>query len=323
MDPIPSEPLETLPPRPTEPRARIVLLTQFGFSIALTILASMVYAAVALGAGWGEAALTGSFGPDATAEERWQMRLLLALSHLFTFVLAGAATVMLFYRRYVPEVNPDRHLDWRDYLGARRGPDAPTLLLSILLMLAAIPLVLYLYNANQEIPLPESLRAAEEQTEAAIKGLLNMETPWELVANLILIALLPALGEELVFRGVVQQQLLRRLTPPPNALITAAMIFSFAHFQFAGFLPRLFLGLVLGWLFWQTRNFWIPVIAHFVNNALQVVAQYLYHRQITTLDLEEDIHMPWPYALASAGATALLFWAIQRRTEHLDRVQNR
>jgi hypothetical protein len=169
----------------------------------------------------------------------------------------------------------------------------------VLLMASAIPLVLYTLNLNQAIPLPDYFKAQEDQTEQTLKGLLQMPHFSEFFVNMTIIAILPAIGEELVFRGVVQQQLMRRIAQPWVAILASAFIFSVAHFQFEGFIPRLLLGIILGWLYWQTNNFWVPVLAHFFNNGVQVTGQYLYGNKISTLDLEQDITVPWEFALVS------------------------
>ena len=202
---------------------------------------------------------------------------------------------------------------WADYLGTRRWPDARTLGLAVLLMLVSMPLVLFLYNVNKALPLPDLLRNLESDTNEALKGLLNMQGIGELLANLLIIALIPAIGEELLFRGVLQQQLMRRIANPLIAILAAALIFSFIHFQFEGFLSRALLGVLLGWMYWKTGNFWIPVTAHFFNNGLQVVGQYLYGQEISTIDLEQDIDIPWAAALLSA----VLVWGIVRSLSKL------
>jgi membrane protease YdiL (CAAX protease family) len=68
------------------------------------------------------------------------------------------------------------------------------------------------------------------------------------------------------------------------------------------------LGFLLGWLFWKTQNFWVPVLAHFFNNGLQVVGQYLYGKEVSSVDLEQDIQVPWPFALISL----FLVWVTMR-----------
>lgn len=153
----------------------------------------------------------------------------------------------------------------------------------------------------------------ENDSTEALKALLRMETPLELLANLTLLAVLPALGEELVFRGILQRQLMRRIANPWVVILLSGAIFSFIHFQFEGFLPRWLLGVLLGWLYWRTGNFWVPVLAHFANNALQVVGQYLYGQKLTTVDLEQDVQIPWLAALMSAALVVVVARLLDRQ----------
>lgn len=285
-------------PRLVEPKVRLVLLVQFGFCVLGSLLGAMLFQLVALAAGWDMASITSGLTADASPAQLWQMRLLLTLSHITTFVLAGAATVRMFYPS-TPFAIANRQ-NWPEYLGVRRAPALQVAGLAILLMLVSLPLVLFSYNINKLVPLPEALKLMEDQTAEALKGLLRMNNPLEFLANLTLLALLPALGEELVFRGVLQRQLMRRIANPWVAILLSAAIFSFVHFQFEGFLPRWLLGILLGWLYWRTGNFWVPVIAHFANNGLQVIGQYLYGQKLTTVDLEQDVDVPWLAALVSA-----------------------
>jgi hypothetical protein len=282
------------------PKVHLVLFTQLGFSMALTLLGGMVFMLLATLVHWDTSVLTSNFPADADFETRWHMRIMLGVSHLCTFVLAGWATVRLFYQQ--------APLTWPDYLRIRKLPQGKTLIAALLLMLVSIPLVLFAYNINKMVPIPESWRLMEAQTAEAIKGLLQMQNLGELFGNLAIIALLPALGEELVFRGVLQQQLMRRIANPWVVLLISAAIFSFIHFQFEGFLPRMLLGTILGWLYWRTRNFWVPAIAHFFNNGIQIVGQYLYNQKLTSVDLEQDISIPWYLAVLSG----LLVWWLMR-----------
>lgn len=287
---------ETPPYRPPELRVRMVLAVQ----VLLCILCAGVYQMIALAAGWSTAP---TLTADSTAAERWQARLELGSGHFFVFSVAGFFTVWLFYRN-ITGTGPD----WRDYLRMRRLPRLNIAALAVLLMAVSIPLVLFTLNINQLIPFPEPFQEAEAQTEAMIRGLLRMDHISELLANLVVIALLPAIGEEIVFRGVVQQQLMRRIANPWVALGASAAVFSFIHFQFEGFLPRLLLGFLLGWLYWETRNFWISALAHFFNNSLQIAGQYLYGKEVSSIDLEQDIQVPW----FAAAISAFMVWVTMR-----------
>ncbi len=298
----PQESQELQPPAPLlpEPKVSLVLFAQLGLLLFCSGIGVMLYVLICSIAGWDASLSLSATSPWA---ERWQVRLQLGLAHFFGFIVSGAVTVWIFYRGLT-----QTRMSWPDYLQTRHRPSWPTLLLGILLMAVSVPLVLYSLNLNQQIPLPEIFKTAENQAEEALKGLLQMEHPSELLANLVLIALLPAIGEELVFRGVVQRQLMRVIVNPWVAILLSSMVFSAAHFQFEGFLPRMLLGFLLGWLYWQTKNFWVPVIGHFFNNGIQVFGQYLYRKEISTVDLEKDIQVPWEFAAISI----FMIWAVVR-----------
>jgi uncharacterized protein len=301
----PVAPIATNPQPPSGPSPRLVLMTLFAFSLLGVMLGPAIFQIIATLSGWDTNLLTGGLPPDASAGQRAQLRLLLGLSHFTTFITTGFITIWLFYRGSSAS-NPH----WADYLGARKLPEGRILGSAILLMLVSLPLVMLFYNINKALPMPESFRLMEAQTNEALKSLLKMDSPAEFAANLFIIAFLPALGEELIFRGIVQKQMLRLIRNPWIGLVVTAVIFSFIHFQFEGFLPRCLLGFLLGWLYWATGNFWIPVAAHFFNNGIQVFAQYLYGQKISTIDLEQDIQTPWYLGLLSAVLVAALAFRI-------------
>lgn len=293
-----------VPWRPPEPRVRMVLIAQF----ALFLMGVAAFQVISMLAGWSELPPLTADSSDAA---RWITRLQLGIGHFLTFSVSSFLTVWIFYRR-ISNDGPD----WQDYLGTRRLPGASLTGMTILMMAVSLPLVLFLLNVNQQIPLPEVFRMAEDQTEEMLKSLLKMENAGALLVNLTIIALLPALGEELMFRGVIQQQLMRRIADPRLALLLSAAIFSFAHFQFEGFLPRMLLGLLLGWLYWRTHNFWVVVLAHFFNNGLQIVGQYMYGKELSSVDLEQDIQVPW----FAAAVSALLIWVAMRQIDQTNKL---
>ncbi len=228
------------------------------------------------------------FGPDMlrqlgdTGPENIQLlRYVQLLSHLGLFV--GASLVFA----YLVGGRPLR------YLGSRGHPGMTALVLGALVMIAALPMVNFLVLINEQLSLPESLRnleewmrRTEEAAEAATRLFLDVSTWQGLLFNIFLIALIPAIGEEFVFRGIVQK-LFRQWTGNVHlGVIIAAVLFSAMHLQFFGFLPRLLLGLLLGYMFVYTRNIWVPVFAHFFNNAAAVIIYFLAHNDHIDFDVE-------------------------------------
>jgi len=148
-----------------------------------------------------------------------------------------------------------------------------------------------------------------------IKGILVMNDPGEFLLNLLVIAVLPAIGEELLFRGIVQQQLQRALRRPAVAIWLTAIIFSAIHMQFAGFIPRLILGATLGYLFFWTKNLWMPILAHFATNAVQVIAQYVSGGKLSQAELEKPDVTDWLLGILSLILTVGIgyyLWRMKR-----------
>jgi len=164
------------------------------------------------------------------------------------------------------------------------------------IILTAIPLINCLVALNSRLTLPESMQGLEQLMltleQRAEQVLLLFLTYadgawWVLLLNLLVLAVLPAIGEELMFRGVIQAHLFKKLNPHVAVWVTA-FIFSFVHLQFYGFLPRLLLGALLGYALVWTGNLYCSMIMHATNNALSVLvfylATYVWHIPQDTID---------------------------------------
>jgi membrane protease YdiL (CAAX protease family) len=98
----------------------------------------------------------------------------------------------------------------------------------------------------------------------------------DLTINIFILAVIPSIAEEMIFRGILQQILCRVFKSGHIGIWLTAILFSAIHLQFFGFLPRLILGLSFGYLFFWSRNLWLPVIAHFINNFIPVMMTFFY-----------------------------------------------
>ena len=133
----------------------------------------------------------------------------------------------------------------------------------------------------------------EEQARAVMTAILDMDSVRILLINIILIAVLPALGEEILFRGILQNELEQWLQKPHLAIWLSGLVFGLIHLQLEGLLPRVILGVSLGYCYFLTRNLWVPIVLHFLNNGLQVIGNY-YSEQAVSADLGADIpDIPW------------------------------
>jgi membrane protease YdiL (CAAX protease family) len=122
--------------------------------------------------------------------------------------------------------------------------------------------------------LEEWMRLKEDEAAGLIGLLIPDDSAGVMFLNMFIIAIIPAISEELFFRGVLQRIFYGFFRSPHTAIWVTAILFSAVHLQFYGFIPRLILGLSFGYLYYWGRTLWLPVIAHFVNNATAVLAEY-------------------------------------------------
>ena len=205
------------------------------------------------------------------------LRYLLISQHISLFIIPG---VILIYK-----LKPDDGT-----LYGLRTPSLTEAALVIILAGCLLPLTGFTGELNSAIHLPEWLsglekwmREKENMAERLIKTVLNPDTTGSFSVNFIMIAVLPAIGEELIFRGVLQKILTRLFNSGHLAILITSIVFSALHLQFYGFLPRFILGLVFGYLYFWSGTLWLPVIAHFANNAVSVILVYLQNGDIASI----------------------------------------
>ncbi len=208
-----------------------------------------------------------------------------------------------------------------NFMALDRSPGWIFYLLTLVLMFVSLPLINWLIGVNEGLRLPEAFRAVEEwmrSTEEAATRLtdafMEMPTAGAFLFNLFMVAALPALGEELVFRGLFQRLLREWLGNIHLAILFSAILFSAMHMQFYGFLPRMALGLMFGYLFHCSGSLWIPILAHFLNNGAAVVVEYLAQSGIVKGDYEQFGATPHAALIAgSALLTLVIFFILRRR----------
>jgi membrane protease YdiL (CAAX protease family) len=165
---------------------------------------------------------------------------------------------------------------------------------TILLTVFSIPLINVLAEWNAKLNLPESLsglelfmKESEANAEKITKLFLQADNISTLLINIFVIALIPAVGEELMFRGIFQKLFIGLTGNKHIGILLAAVLFSAIHFQFYGFVPRLFLGVLFGYLLIWSGNMWLPILAHFINNAFAVIAYYLMDKSLINVSPDD------------------------------------
>jgi len=167
------------------------------------------------------------------------------------------------------------------YLSLATKPNWKIFTYVAVLMIVAIPFINLLGSLNQQMVLPKALagienwmKNAESQASGLTEKMLNIHSILSLSFNILLIAIIPAIGEELIFRGVLIK-ILRDWKGIKLAIWLTAIIFSAIHLQFYGFIPRMLMGAFFGYLLLWSDSLWLPIVAHFTNNAIAIIFYYL------------------------------------------------
>ena len=192
----------------------------------------------------------------------------------------------------------------------------------ILLMPLALPAVNWLKSLNDMVVLPHFMSGVElwmqqmeHQSEVLTDKFLSVSSYSGLALNLLVMAAIPALGEELFFRGILQTVLGEKFNRHLAVWITA-FIFSAIHLQFYGFLPRFLLGAALGYLFLFSGSIWASIVAHFINNALAVVLFFLTFNGYLTFDMDAlGTQNTWWLGFLSLTLVCLIFYRLNRIKE--------
>ncbi len=183
--------------------------------------------------------------------------------------------------------------DTNSYAIFKKHESVLPILLSAILIVLAQPLIGLANEFNSYLTLPEGLssienwmKKGEERGAILTEAFLATTSLSGLAVNIFMIAILPAFAEEILFRGVLAN-LFRSMTQNVHlAVFLSSFIFAAIHLQFYGFLPRFLLGMALGYLFFWSGSLWLPIVAHFANNFLSVIIEFLYRKEIILTDAE-------------------------------------
>jgi membrane protease YdiL (CAAX protease family) len=241
-----------------------------------------------------------------------------ALKLMQVVISIGAMVIPALYFPKALEQQP------ADFLKTKKSFSPFFGLMAVLVIFLSVPAVSWLFEINQQLELPASLqdlerkfRAAQQDTEALAKAFIASDTIGGLLVNLVVVALVPAIAEELLFRGALQQFIRFCFNNKHSAIISSALIFSAFHGEVYSFLPRFGLGIVLGYLFTYSGSLWPAVIAHFTNNALSLLATHFHWSESGVVFLQDDYSFPF-YIIAlsvllTGGVVFLMFRQQQKK----------
>jgi membrane protease YdiL (CAAX protease family) len=216
------------------------------------------------------------------------------------------------------------------YLRINRRPGGALLIVAIIMFLASIPAVNWMIGINEKMHLPDFMAAIEEWMRSnednlgqLTEAFMKTNTFTGLFVNLFIIGFLAALGEEFLFRGVILRLFFDWSKNVHIAVFVSAIIFSAFHLQFFGFLPRVFLGILLGYAFISSGTLWTPIILHFIFNGIAVVAAFSFERGWISTDMEEfgSTENPIIISLSLLLSLMLLFFLYRKGASHPDDYQ--
>lgn len=173
----------------------------------------------------------------------------------------------------------------------------------------------YIIDWNANIDLPEFMSGFEKwakQLEETMAETTKLFTTFEnfgaFALAFVVVAILPGIGEELLFRGLLQNALHRWTKNTHAAIWISAFLFSAIHLQFYGLFPRMALGALFGYLYVWSGNLWYPIIAHITNNGLALVIAYLFQLEIIDVNPDDPESMPMAYSIGGLVICSLLLF---------------
>lgn len=239
-------------------------------------------------------------------------KLLLAIQHVGLFILPA----LLFNQMFT-------FPDWGPYLLWKRKINFQKVLLIILLMLAAVPLINFLHGLNQNLDLPafmsgmeKEMKDMEEQAAKFTRFLVDTGSVGELLTNILVLALIPAISEELMFRGILQKIISRMAGNVHVGIWGAAIFFSAIHFQFYGFVPRMLLGALFGYLAVWTGTLLYSMVAHFLNNFISLMLAFFIYKKEIGKEIDEygSLTEQLPVVLVCAVLLGFIMWQFKKKS---------
>ncbi|MDR0507714.1 MAG: CPBP family intramembrane metalloprotease [Dysgonamonadaceae bacterium] len=230
------------------------------------------------------------------------LRGILFFQDLLLFIFPAIVCAWLFSKNY------------KDYLHIDNPFYLPTAGWAFLSIVVSVPFVNLTYYLNQQMVLPEALKGLEtwmktneEINSQVLESAFLSDNLGALIISIGIACVLAGIGEEFMFRGLLQNMFGRFMRNQHAVIWTVAILFSAIHLQFYGFLPRLLLGAWLGYLLYYTKSIWIPVLAHFTNNLIGIITMYVFRDSPKELEVANTIGTGSTWWLAVASLALFVF----------------
>ncbi len=239
--------------------------------------------------------------PELSNPEPYELKIWLSVSQILSYLLPAGLILYFSKDEIFSKFNTNQIFNKK-------------LIIGIGIILISFPFLQLAYALNLMIPISENLIAIEEEATKMMQILFSENHFLAVLTNLLLVGLLAGLGEELFFRGVLQKNLVQYTNKPHLSIWIAAIVFSFLHFQFQGFIPRLLVGALLGYLYYYSDSIWVAVAGHFFFNGFQVlVASFIGIDQLDNISEQTVTITSTLVGIASLIATVYsVYWLTNR-----------
>jgi len=253
----------------------------------------------------GKEAMNSIFVPENASVLRWVQ----FLTTLFLFFLPPIFYAWLCHKKVFT------------HLGFKNKVTVLQFFVVILIMAASLPLVGALADLTKMLPFSkltfEKFQRAEEEYNKQVSIIGRMNGLSDYILSMIMLAILPAMFEETIFRGGLQNLLSRWWKMPIFSIVVTAIIFSLVHGSYFGFLSRAVLGFALGWMYYRTGNIWLNIIAHTANNAIAVTAIYIMRLKDPHADVAKaDVNLSVWWGLISLAVIYGLFILFEKVSQY-------
>ena len=233
---------------------------------------------------------------------------MLTMQDILAFILPAVVTMAIIYRRPF-------HV-----MGLDRAPSWLAITIVILFYVISLPAMNWLVEMNKAMSLPswmagieQAMRAAEDSAAEVTQEMLNINSVGQLILCVLVVGVMAGLSEEMLFRGAMLRTMQDSRLGKHAVVWITAILFSAFHLQFYGFVPRMLLGVWLGYLFVWTGSLWVPIIAHTLNNSTVVLMSYLSNKGVIPEGFGDNLGLPaagsFPW-LATCSLIASLALAI-------------
>ncbi len=244
--------------------------------------------------------------PPLTEDKRLSLLLIQGSGALGGFIIGG-----MIYLRWIERISPSK-------LFSTGNLNVYNLLISVVMVVSFMFVNTFFIEWNANLSFPEFMKGfeswaldKEEELKRITEFLTTFDSFGQFLWGFLVIAILPAIGEELIFRGIIQNKLHVYLKNIHAAIWISAILFSGFHIQFYGFVPRLLLGGLFGYMYAWSRNLWYPIIGHFINNGFTLLMIYLYQAGSININIEEE--EAYPFSVIAVFAMICIYMMISFR----------